>query len=131
MEVEKSMFGTVTLGGLTKALESVKPDATVQFDFCYLRPTVLDSYRGYYDHLALGWSSEAEPDGEYWPKASDVLSRLKQANGATFTGWKGGDFCMNHKTPVWVANPGEAGDTGIVDVLDEGHTVTLVTAKVD
>lgn len=126
-----SLWGTLTLGGLIDALERAPQDADVQYDFCYLRPTTVDSYRGYYDHLALGWTNERVSAGKYWPKVAEVLATLKAAVGKTFEGWKGGRYVMKPDTPVWVANAGEAGGTGIVGVDAEAHSVILITAKVD
>lgn len=126
-----AIYDTATLGGLIAELERMPRDADVQFDFCYLRPTKVDSYRGYYDHLALGWSDKSDGD-RHWPPVSKVLAELKAAVGATFAGWKGGEYTMSENTPVWVANPGQTGGTGIVGVEREGEsTIVLVTRKVD
>ncbi len=122
---------TTSLGALIAALERCGADADVQFDFCYLRPTTLGSYRGYYDDLALGWTNESVSGGGHWPKVSAVIAELKSAIGKTFEGWKGGSYTMSEKTPVWVANSGDSGGTGIVAIQNEGHTVILITDKVD
>ena len=45
-----------------------------------------------------------------------------------FTGWKGGEFEMDESTPVWVANPGDSGNTGIIDVIDDGWRVIIMTS---
>lgn len=45
-----------------------------------------------------------------------------------FTGWKGGEFTMDESTPVWVANAGNSGNTGIIDVVDDGWRIILMTA---
>lgn len=126
--LELSPFGTTKLGALIEALRFAPKDADVQFDFCYLSPTSVASYRGYYDHLALGWDAKA------WPKVTAVLAELESAVGKTFEGWKGGNYRMSLETPLWVSNRGETGGTGIVAVAFEGeevHTVVLVTEKVD
>lgn len=135
-ELIKSVYGTTPVGALIAALEAAPQDADVQYDFCYLRPTKVDSYRGYYDHLALGWSDQSVNDDagkfvRHWPPVSDVLKELQSAIGKTFSGWKGGLYTMRNSTPLWVANPGEAGGTGIVGIDIDLSTVTLITAKVD
>ena len=135
-DLERTAFGTTSIGAVIAALERCAPSADVEFDFCYLRPTRLASYRGYYDHLALGWSDECvhDRDGKFvrhWPAVSDVLTELKGALGKTFEGWKGGQCTMGPTTPLWVANPGHTGGTGIVGVKATEGTVTLITAKVD
>jgi hypothetical protein len=112
---------TMSLGELIEALERKESDAPVMFDFVYFRPSGLHSYRGDYSQLALGYATDKEV------AVGDLLQRLRDANGATFTGYKGGDYVMDERTPVWVANPEEAGRTAIVDVRDPVGVVRLVT----
>lgn len=49
----------------------------------------------------------------------------------TFTGYKGGEFTMSGETPVYVANPDEAGGTAVVDVRDDGRRIVLITESFD
>jgi hypothetical protein len=53
------MTQPITLGELIKQLSHCNPDARIQFDFGDLHPTVLRSYRGFYDQLALDWDRVA------------------------------------------------------------------------
>lgn len=118
----------LTLGELISALEKTDQTKGVFFEFAHCRPTDFDSYRGYYDHLALGFT------GEYGGKSlsvSDLLAKAKAANGGEFSGWKGGDYIMDESTPLWAANPGCTSDTAIVGVKDAGWAVLLVTAYQD
>lgn len=128
-----TLFGTVKLGALIDALEPlntrerITDDAKDEprwllFDFGGLGPTTVDSYRGYYDHLALGFTERSS-----LPELPAILKNLKAAVGAEFSGWKGGDYRMNRDTPVWVANPGECDSTAIVGLLVESYRVTIVT----
>lgn len=111
----------MTLGAFIKALEKVNPDVPVYYDWAMLRPTHFASYRGYYEDLALGVTTESDAT------AGDLLAFAKAALGATFYGWKGGEYPMTAGTPLWVANQGKVGDTKIVGVLDEGHVVIIET----
>lgn len=130
----------MTLGELIAKLEAIPPrdndedKKTVHYDFECLVPTTLDSWRGAYDELALGWAytgyaPEGCPDMNHKNQITveELLKDLKSAVGKTFTGWKGGDFVMSKTTPIWIANPGNAGNTGITEVVDEGYKVTLMT----
>ena len=99
----------------------------VQFDFCGMEPTTLDSWRGVYAELALGYAESAYPKE---CSLSELLAELRSGVGKTFQGWKGGDLTMGRGTPVCVANPGRSGNTAIVDVLDEEHTVILLTTYI-
>ena len=127
-ELTATAFGTTSLGALIDALMGCEYGAKVQFDFCYLAPTALASYRGYYDHLALGWT-EGSRD---WPTVSDIVDRLQSAIGKEFEGWKGGEYTMDRDTPIWVANPGQTGSTGIVGIKEQGeYAVILLTTHVE
>lgn len=118
----------MTLRQLTEALERKDQDEKVRFDFVYFRPTHFTSYRGDYAQLAIGYTNEYN-DVRY-PELSvaDLVKMCQEANGKEYMGYKGGDYTMHDNTLVWVANPDEAGRTGIVDVCD-GLYVTLKTAK--
>lgn len=120
------------LGKLIQAIQEIvdasdcEDEADVYYDFGYLYPTTIDSWRGSYAELALdyeGYSySQSKP-----MKASAFLQMLKEAVGKTFQGYKGGDFTMTINTPIWVANYSHSGNTAIVGVRDEGYKIVLLT----
>jgi len=121
----------ITLGELISKIKPIvdnqknresKEEATVRFDFEYLFPTELDSWRGSYAELALNFKSEGNE-----MTVTAFYNMLKEAIGKEFTGYKGGEFIMNEDTPVWVANYGNSGSTAVVEVVDNGHTVILIT----
>jgi len=119
--------GVMTLGEIIDALESVDQYCNngdikeVTYDFGYFVPTDLDSWRGSYENLALGYNNDEAP------LLTDLIERCKRADGATYMGWKGGDYLMTMDTPVYVSNPGEACDTGIIGVHDAGWKIVLQT----
>lgn len=123
----------LTLGELLHTLKAIPDednDKCVTFDFGTAVPTEFDSWRGVYAEIALGYeltgydaTGDVTPD----PKLSEFIKKVETAIGSTYTGWKGGDFTMSKHTPVWVANNGNAGNTGIVGVKDNGYSVTLQT----
>lgn len=125
----------MTLGEMIIKLESIierikdkekdRPeyqDPEVKFDFEYLRPTGLSSWRGSYDELAIEFSGEGE-----WIKASQFIAMLKEAVGKTYTGYKGGDFVMGKSTPMWVANYGNSGNTGVYNLSYDGYFIVIET----
>lgn len=116
----------MTLGQLIDALERKDHAMGVQFSFVSMVPTGVHSYRGYYDQLAIGYE-ERYPK----PTVGELLATLKDADGQTFTGYKGGDYTMDRSTAVWVANNGETGGTAIIDVIDGEYAIVLQTAIVD
>lgn len=105
------------LGALIEALEAVP--GTLPIEYADGRKVAgFASYLGYYNNLTL------MPEGEFertqLVTVADVLDAARAARGATFTGYKGGDFTMDVQTPVWADGYGDASGTGIsgVDVHD-------------
>ena len=58
------------------------------------------SYRGYYDQVAFAPIGTETTIGA-------MLEHAKSAMGATFTGYKGGEFTMTGSTECWIADYGE------------------------
>lgn len=114
------------LGNIIDALATAKPEAEVQFDFGGFGPTGVDSYRGYYSDLALSYDDQVG-----MLNAGDLLKELRAADGAVFTGYKGGDYRMNRSTPVWVANWGRCHGVAVVAVEDQEWRVLLRTQLID
>lgn len=100
----------LTLGQLISALENQPRENKVFFDFCSNSPSRFSSYRGYYSCLALGYMNGDGPD------VDTFLGQCRWTVGNTFTGYKGGEFLMEKKTAIWVANFGLLSNTIISDV---------------
>lgn len=115
----------MSLGEMIAALRACNPDSDIFFDFGGLHPTDVDSYRGYYDDLAIGFSDDSGSS------VKRLLSELEPAVGSTFSGYKGGDFRMHDGTPMWVANYGRCHSTAVVGVRDLGWGVVIDTAHTD
>ena len=90
-------MGNMTLGKLIEWLEQQDPELVVKDGFGSPH-----SDRGSYDELAFEPIPEA--------KIGDMLAYAKSALGATFEGWKGGEYGMCEYTPVHIGNYGECGD---------------------
>lgn len=129
----------MTLGEAIAVLENSKltyesdgkvKEKTVYFDFEYLFPTGLDSWRGSYAELAIefDWADRSDNDKQP-PTGKEFLKWLKEAVGKTYTGYKGGDFTMGKTTPLWVANYGNSGETGLVAIDVKDYGITLRTWK--
>lgn len=124
----------LTLGELIMKLETVSPvyedydkkqqDKDVAFEFEYLKPTGLSSWRGSYRELAI----EFDGDKEYTVKS--FIKELKEAIGKTYQGYKGGDYVMGKTTPLWVANYSNCGETAVVDIRDTEYTTYIVTKQI-
>jgi len=104
----------------------------VVLDFPAVLTSSVDSYRGYYSDLALGYEFERAALGGARiepPKAGELRKDLAHAVGGTFGGWKGGDFTMTRDTRVWVDNPGDCHSIAIVGADCDGpeHNVYVHT----
>lgn len=96
----------LSLGELIERLEKEPPEkvASPGFDDPH-------SYRGYYDQLAFCIVRNAS--------VGEMLKSAKQALGATYQGWKGGDYTMSHYTECWlVADHGDTGESIGAVLLD-------------
>jgi len=67
------------------------------------------SYRGYYEDLAF------EPAQNV--TVASMLAHAKSALGATFTGYKGGEYTMHEYTDCYIAEYGKSGGDKIGPVL--------------
>jgi hypothetical protein len=117
------MNDPMTLGELIARLEACAPSKVVRFPFCSVSPADVGSYRGYYDQLAVEWTDESVMT------VADFLTLLRNAVGATFEGYKGGEYRMTRDTPVWVANYGRSDGTGITGVHEGEFDVLLAVAN--
>ena len=114
----------MSLGGFIEALEGISPDLSIRMDFSYDGPGKMESYRGFYNHLALMGTTDNATVGS-------VLEDARSAIGSTFSGYKGGDYTMDESTPIWWARVhSECHDTGVVGVTDDGYTAVIHTAYV-
>ena len=125
------MRPAMTLLKLTQALKRrLDQTANVRFAFGYLQPTSFHSWRGDYAELALGYEElPAEQDKQI--TVAQLVEKCEAANGAVFTGWKGGDFQMGDRTRVWCANPRDCPPVAIVDVVELDGLCYLITDLCD
>lgn len=127
------MNETLTLSQLIRALETANDSGKelyVCFDFGSAIPTDLDSSRGDYSHLALGYeltgydSRNGRTDNAM---AKELINYLKNSIRSTFEGWKGGFYTATKDTPVWVDNPGNWSNTAITGVVNYGYYIVIET----
>lgn len=126
----------LTLGELIDRLERI-PDKSqsVRFDFGTAIPTDFDSWRGSYEELELGYELTGYDSNNDRHMAEitveELLKRCYAADGATYTGWKGGEYKMSRMNRLWISNSGNASETGLVGVVDTGFSVILETWRQD
>lgn len=91
------MYGNMTLGDLINWLEAQDQNLIVKDGFGSPH-----SDRGSYEELAFDPKPEA--------KISEMLTFAKSADGATFGGWKGGEYKMGRHTSVYIGEYGSCGE---------------------
>lgn len=116
----------LSLGELIDALTDFDHTLYVQFDFAGAAPTTIDSYRGYYEDVAIGYSGEYS---DVQCRVGKFLDTLKSSEHKTFTGWKGGDYVCDRESAVWVACPGTAPGVYIIGVEVDEYGVTILTER--
>lgn len=94
----------MTLKDIIEALEAEDPNRILPVGF-----NSPHSYRGYYDQLGF------EPATDI--SIGDMLAAARSALGATFQGYKGGDYTMSPYTDCWIAEYGHSGDNMIGPIL--------------
>lgn len=82
------------------------------------------SYRGYYEQLALEAAG-----GDDGATVGTLLTEARAAVGATFEGWKGGEYVMDGSAPVWVSDEGSASGHRLVGLSIKGRVVGLLTEQ--
>jgi hypothetical protein len=102
--------------------EKSEEPKSINFDFGNMRPSGLTSWRGAYEELAICYK---EGDSV---TAESFLKELKEANGKTFHGWKGGEYEMDLDTPLWIANSGHSSDSAPIGIRVGEYSITILTS---
>lgn len=107
--------GIKTLAETLRALEKIPAETPVVFDDGR-HPGGVDSYRGYYERLAIEPTTEPTTVG-------DLVKTLDAADGETFHGYKGGEYRMHGGTYLHVAPHGVCGRALVGVALIDGVAV--------
>ena len=127
----------ITIGELLALIKDIPEksgddNVEVSFDFGTAYPIGLSSWRGSYAELAINYGLSGYDNDNASQFAhldlAEFRKELEEAVGKTFQGWKGGDFTMTLDTPLWVANDGNVGNTGVVGILNRNYEVIILTA---
>ena len=124
----------MTWGDLIEALRILPADVLARpaaFELPWVYPTHFNSYRGYYDQLALGAAHVGNLPLTMGKQTTggEILERARSTVGVTHTGWKGGDYIMGNRTPVWVDNAGECNSVMLVGVRSSVQGAVLLTRR--
>ena len=114
------------LGQFIKKLEQLikkHGNQRVYFGFGETYPTDVNSWRGDYSQLALGWNCN------YCQSAnSEKLLRIcKTAGISTFQGYKGGEYNMNYDVGLYADNWGISSQTIITNIIFDDFKFVIIT----
>lgn len=123
------MFNSgLTLRSLISQLDKLnEPDEKVYFDFGRMYPTEINSYRGYYEDLAIGYTEDYRKNEPQ--SVAEFLNQLNACLGRSFQGYKGGTYVAGEDSAIWVANWGDTTDTIITEVKVAYSGIFLLTAN--
>lgn len=110
----------ITLGSLIKALEAVT-DKALPITIGGAPISRIASWRGSYDELTVVTSGCNDIK-----TVDDLLAAAKAAVGATFDGYKGGEYRMRLNTPIHGDDWGAYSDIGIDGVGLDGDSAFLI-----
>lgn len=125
-------YEPLNIGEIIALLEPLRWDGRVVLPFGHMTLSGdFWSYRGYYEHLALGWVELTYRYGEKVFTVKDMIETLRRSMTKPLYGYKGGEFNMELHTPVWVVGAHRETGGGIVGVHDTGDDVCLILSKFD
>jgi hypothetical protein len=123
MERDRAKYH-LTLGRAIAIFGAADKKSVVVFSNDGKSPKYLASYRGYYSDLMVGAQDDPMTVG-------DFLKKLRAALDQDFTGYKGGEFMMHEKTPLWRDEYGCANGNAIVDAVEADGKLILVVKKLE
>lgn len=132
------MSNQVSLGDLHRSFANLPKAMPVSFSDGKI-PCSINSYRGFYDQLAIdscsidrwkGWNC-CECGKKRFRKmnAGNFAQVLGETKYKYFSGYKGGSYLMTDKTPVWYASYGSASDLMVIGVSVIDNVAVISTEK--
>lgn len=123
-KIERSDYQrSLKLGEIIQFLASCDPDKNCQFDFARIGLEFINSSRGSYDELAIGYKDNS------CRQVKNVLTEFEACVGTSFEGYKGGNYQMGLDTLVWVDNWGDWTGTALKGIVENDFEVIFLTEK--
>lgn len=103
-----------------------KDEERGEYGFKYDKKTesVFDSWRGSYCELSMQYSKESQNI-----TVAELLKMAEFVNDKYLCGYKGGDFLMDLKTPIHMANYSFCGELKLIGVKEFDGKAILITRK--
>ena len=126
-QARENAANIATLGELAALLRPLDASRTIVFYGKGVSgsPGTIDSYRGYYEFPAIDWREDGSAN------VGELFNEIESAIGATFTGYKGGNYPMTRSSPLWVSGYGNCTGLGIVGVDASSDPVKILVEKID
>ena len=119
-----------TLGEVILLLQAQPKENLVKLDFTDDKVEAIDSYRGYYEDIALEYGPESRFSYRGpLTTVKELLDECERAVGKTFYGYKGDEYIMHRKTLVWVSRWGHCDQRMVTDIRSDGNITTIITEK--
>ena len=112
----------MTIGGAILALDKMSKEKPIVYADGKA-PSEAMSYRGYYSDLAF--------DDQSGATVAHVLAQLEKVHHTELEGYKGGEYMMDDKTPIWRSEYGSASSIAWMDFVDTPDAVLIVTKQID
>ena len=113
----------IDLGSLIIKCKELDEKLPVYYDTGQ-HPTDIDSWRGIYAELAISHEVDGEP-----MTCGEFIEMLEVVDGKEFTGYKGGEFTMRLRTPVWMDNYGQYSNMMITDVKQYSDSRIIIVTE--
>ncbi len=110
------------IGEIKEALKDVDKERTIRFDFGFLSPSTIDSWRGNYANPAIGYAMD-----EHCTVQKFLDELYLATSGKLYYGYKGGEFTFSDDCILWVDNYGQFSETAIHDITVLSHVVIIET----
>lgn len=121
----KTVSGQLNVREALALLDALPQDVRIQFA-TGIYPGSLDSFRGWYEDLAVGIATPIAA-----PTVRTFASSLRAKIGTIITGYKGGDYLVTPDTALWVAQWGDCGPALVGFRLSKSGRYVKILTRVD
>lgn len=128
-EMRKASAGNLTIGETLEKLYAFNGEEKITLTNGKFLDGTFDSYRGYYEDLAIGFSSDDKGFNTVGG-LKDVLT--KALDDGEMYGYKGGEYSIMDSTLVWLGNYGTTFEAEmLIDIQKVNGQIFVITKEED